>query len=86
MAPIYIQYMSEKNSKYSIIFKKGDDLRQDQLITQVKIDICYKLIQFTFSNICLHSSIDDINYGSIIAGRWDRPSANTIQDTRHVQR
>eukprot|EP00026_Physarum_polycephalum_P001639 Phypoly_transcript_01641.p1 GENE.Phypoly_transcript_01641~~Phypoly_transcript_01641.p1 ORF type:complete len:1026 (+),score=163.05 Phypoly_transcript_01641:107-3184(+) len=44
MAPIFLEYTTVSNSKYPIIFKKGDDLRQDQLITKM-IEIMDRLLQ-----------------------------------------
>ncbi|XP_065836235.1 phosphatidylinositol 3-kinase catalytic subunit type 3-like [Oscarella lobularis] len=35
LMPIKISFRTDKNEKYDVIFKNGDDLRQDQLILQV---------------------------------------------------
>ena len=33
--PLYITFQAESGEKYSLIFKTGDDLRQDQLVVQI---------------------------------------------------
>jgi phosphatidylinositol 3-kinase len=47
LAPMLLEFVTARSQNYAIIFKKGDDLRQDQFITQVRVisSRCFNLFE-----------------------------------------